>query len=742
MSEQTTRTPAGEQDFAGTPRPDAMLPVLDEAQLEALRQVGREWDQTSAEPRVWRQALPVDPALGEYPKDSEFRPARFTRLVPVAGRDGDLPPIQTTNAAETPLRPAARVTRRVTRALIGPPLDVGAIAVERMRKLVALPVLSADALSSVAYGPEAMLVFLVLAGLPGLSYSLPVGGAIMFLMLAVGISYRQTIRAYPQGGGSYIVASQNLGRMAGLMAAAGLLIDYVMTVAVSIASGVAAITSAFPSLQPATTVIGAGVIAVLLTGNLRGVRQAGIVFALPTYAFIAAIAALVAGGLVHSAARGFHPAPGGHLAAVQGLSVLLVLRAFASGCTAMTGIEAISNAVPAFKPTEWRNARITLSWMTGLLIAMFAGVLVITKLAGIVPESSQTMLSQLAHLSFGGGPAYIFIQAATAAVLLLAANTAYNDFPRVLFLMARDRQAPRSFLRIGDRLTFSTGIVLLSLTSAVVYVAFSGDTSTLLPLYAVGVFLAFALSQSGMVVHWQRHRDQPHWRKSLVFNATGAVLSGIVFVIEGITKFTSGAWVALVLIGLIILAALRIRRYYDLAGQQLALRPEETARAAPPGPPAGPRVPAGRPGSGPKTDEDPGQIANLTIVPVVGLDRAAMRALAYAAALGQPTFALHVSPTTEEAERFRGYWQAWGDHLPLEVIVSPHRALVAPLVNYVWTLHQQRPDLTLTVAVPEILARHWWHRILHDRIARRLRRTLDALPGVVVTSVPFHLAHG
>jgi amino acid transporter len=618
---------------------------------------------------------------------------------------------------------------------------------------VALPVLSADALSSVAYGPQAMLAFLFLAGLPGLSYSLPVGGAIMFLMLAVGISYRQTIRAYPQGGGSYIVASQNLGRVAGLMAAAGLLIDYVMTVAVSIASGVAAITSAFPSLQPATVGIGVGVIAVLLTGNLRGVRQAGIVFALPTYAFIAAIAALVAGALAHSAARGFHPVSAGHLAIVQSLSVLLVLRAFASGCTAMTGIEAISNAVPAFKPTEWRNARITLSWMVGLLIAMFAGVLVITKLAGIVPESSQTMLSQLAHLSFGDGPAYIFIQAATAAVLLLAANTAYNDFPRVLFLMARDRQAPRSFLRIGDRLTFSTGIVLLSLTSAVVYVAFSGNTSTLLPLYAVGVFLAFTLSQTGMVVHWHRHRDQPHWRKSLVFNATGAVLSGIVFVIEGVTKFTSGAWVAIVLIGLIILATLRIRRYYNLAGQQLALRPEEAGRAASAGAPAGPRVPAvrpasggtwsaGAPGSGPETQEDPGLIANLTIVPVAGLDQAAMRALAYAAALGQPVFALHISPTEDEAARFRGYWQAWGDHLPLEVIVSPHRALVAPLVNYIWTLHQQRPDLTLTVAVPEIMARHWWHRILHDRIARRLRRTLDALPGVVVTSVPFHLAHG
>jgi len=613
-----------------------------------LGEVGREWDRVSGDPQVWRQALPVDPALGEYPADSDFRPARFTRFVPVEGRDGQLPPIETTRASEAEPTAAARAGQAVRRLLFGPPLDVSAIAMERMRKLVALPVLSADALSSVAYGPEAMLTVLVLAGLPGLAYSLPVGAAIVVLMLAVGVSYRQTIRAYPQGGGSYIVASQNLGRVAGLTAAAGLLIDYVMTVAVSIASGVAAITSAYPSLQPATTWIGVGVIAVLLGGNLRGVRQAGALFAAPTYVFITAIAALVIAGLVHAADRGFHPAPVPHLTAVEGVSVLLVLRAFSSGATAMTGIEAISNAVPAFKPVEWRNARTTLSWMVGLLITMFAGVLVVAKLAGVAPESSQTMLSQLAHLYYGDGPVYVFIQAATALVLLLAANTSYNDFPRVMFLLARDQLAPRSFLHIGDRLTFRHGIMVLSVTSAVLYVAFSGNTGTLLPLYAVGVFLAFTLSQTGMVVHWRRHRDQPHWRRSLVFNATGAVLSGIVFVIAGITKFTAGAWVAIFLIGLIIVAALRVRRYYDLAGQQLALHPEEAGKAA----------------SDTETAEDPGQISNLMIVPVIALDRASMRALAYAAALGQPVFALHISPTADEADRFRGYWQTWGDHLP------------------------------------------------------------------------------
>ena len=461
-------------DYGGSPRPDALIPALDEAQAAALRAVGREWDKVSADPRVWREALPVDPALGGQAEEREFRPARFTRVVSVADRDGDgqLRPIETTSVSETALTRLGRADQALRRLVEGPPLDESALAAERMRKLVALPVLSADALSSVAYGPQAMLAVLVLAGLPGLSYSLPVGGAIVLLMLAVGVSYRQTIRAYPQGGGSYIVATEELGRIPGLTAAAGLLIDYIMTVAVSIASGVAAITSAFPSLQPATVWIGVAVIVVLLAGNLRGVRQAGSAFAVPTYAFIVGIGSLVIAGLVHAAARGFSPVPVRHLAIAESLSVLLVLRAFASGSTAMTGIEAISNAVPSFKPVEWHNARITLTWMVALLIGMFAGVLAISKLAGVVPVASQTMLSQLAHLSFGNGPMYIYIQAATAAVLLLAANTSYNDFPRVLFLMARDRQAPRSFLHIGDRLTFRNGIVLLSVTAAAIYIGF------------------------------------------------------------------------------------------------------------------------------------------------------------------------------------------------------------------------------------------------------------------------------
>ncbi|MEE1783409.1 APC family permease [Streptomyces sp. SP17BM10] len=622
-----------------------------------------------------------------------------------------------------------------------------------MRKLVALPVLSADALSSVAYGPEAMLGVLVLAGAAGLRYSVPIAVTIVFLMLAVGVSYRQTIRAYPHGGGSYIVATANLGRVPGLAAAAGLMTDYILTVAVSIASGMAAITSAIPSLQGDVVPIGVAVIAVLLAGNLRGVRQAGALFAAPTYAFVIAVLTLVAVGLSDAAGRGFHPAATPQLTATEGVSLLLVLRAFASGSTAMTGIEAISNAVPAFQPTEWRNARTTLTWMVGLLVALFAGTVTLVHLDGIVPNSRETVLSQLAHRTFGSGFGYVFTQASTAAILLLAANTAYNDFPRVLFLLARDSQAPRIFLRLGDRLAFSNGIILLSVAAAAIYAAFGGKSGPLIPLYAVGVFLAFTLSQAGMVVHWWRLRDR-HWRKSLAFNATGALLSAVVLITAGITKFTEGAWFAVLTVGLFVLVTTRIRHHYDTVGGATALHPhavEVPSRTVTPPSSEGRTARGTARTSGTATgatfettaeaesEETPEEIHPLSIVPIATLDQAGMRALAYAASLQQPVLALHISSSADEAQRFRAYWNLWGDHLPLKIVLSPYRAIVAPLVNYIESLHRQRPDLTLTVILPEIVVRHWRHRLLHNRLAARLRRALRPLPKVVVTTVPFHV---
>jgi len=730
----------GEQG-PGAPSPDALLATLDESQLGVLRRVGREWGRVCGPPDVWRRALPVDPSLGSFPDPTDIRPTRFGRFVRV--QSGPLPEVEATDAAEVvPSRPG-RLGHDLRRALLGPPLKSTAIARERMRKLVALPVLSADALSSVAYGPEAMLAILVLGGTAGLSYSLPIAATIAFLMLAVGVSYRQTIRAYPHGGGSYIVASDNLGRVPGLVAAAGLMTDYILTVAVSVASGLEAITSAIPSLSADTVPIGVGVIVVLLAGNLRGVRQAGLLFAAPTYVFIVAIFVLVAVGLIDSAGRGFHPTPRPPITATEAVGALLILRAFASGSTAMTGIEAISNAVPVFKPVEWRNARTTLTWMVGLLIALFAGTIAMVQLEGIVPSAHETVLSEIAHRSFGTGFMYPITQAATAAVLLLAANTAYNDFPRVLFLLARDFQAPRLFLRMGDRLAFSNGIVLLSIAAMVIFVAFGGMTGPLIPLYAVGVFLAFTLSQSGMVVHWWRLRD-PHWRRSLAFNATGALLSAIVFITAGITKFTAGAWVSLVAVGLVILLATSIRRHYESVGKAIALHPhamEVPSHAiAPSVRDAKDHDAAGEAGiAKAESEETPEEIHHLILVPVASLDLASMRALAYAASLQQPVLALHVSPTDEEAERFSNYWRTWGDHLPLEVVVSPYRAIVAPMVNYIESLHRLSEDLTLTVILPEIVVRHWWQRILHNRTASRLRRALRPLPKIVVTTVPFHL---
>ncbi|QDY81142.1 APC family permease [Streptomyces qinzhouensis] len=725
-----------------------MLPGLSDEQVRALRRVGRAWGRVSAPPEVWHRALPVEPDLGAFPARAEAGSAWFGRLVPLS-------PLRTRAAGGRrtvePAGPAAVGTsgtgasRRVRRLLLGAPLASSAFVTERMRKLVALPVLSADALSSVAYGPEAMLAVLVLAGAAGLAYSFPVAAVIVFLMLAVGVSYRQTIRAYPHGGGSYIVAGDNLGPTAGLVAAAGLMTDYVLTVAVSIASGIAAITSALPGLTPWTVPLGVLVIVALLAGNLRGIRQAGALFAAPTYAFVIAMFALIGAGLVDAAGTGFQPVAPPVLPVTEAVGLLLITRAFSSGATAMTGIEAISNAVPAFRPVEWRNARTTLSWMVGLLIAMFAGIVGLIHLTGVVPRSQETVLSQLARLSFGGGWMYVYIQAATAAVLLLAANTAYNDFPRVLSLLARDDYAPKTFLRLGDRLAYSRSIVLLSLAAALVFIAFEGRTDALIPLYAVGVFLAFTLSQSGMVVHWWRRRD-PHWRKSLVFNATGAVLSGLVLLTAGVSKFTSGAWVALIAVLLFLLVTTRIRSHYTAARAYLRLRPHAVELPARTGAgPLAPEIPAagppGRPGpaSDRETEELPEEIHHLSVVAVATLDLAAMRTLAYAASLGQPVLTVHISTTEDEQRRFRAYWSLWGDHLPLQTVLSPYRAVVAPLVQYIETLHRLNPGLTLTVILPEIVTRQRRYQPLHSRTAGRLRRALRHLPKIVITTVPFHL---
>jgi amino acid transporter len=712
---------------------DAQLPPLDDRQVNGLREVGLKWAARMPHRDGLERALPVDPHL-KYLVD---QPAARSAFVSIRSRSpADQDDIETTpraGAADSTLGRASYLGRRV---LIGPPLRSTAIAEERMSRLLALPVLSPDALSSVAYGPEAMMAVLVLAGSAELKLSLPIGAVLVVLMLAVGLGYRQVIRAYPHGGGSYIVAKDSLGAKWGLLAAAGLILDYILTVAVSVASGVAAITSAIPSVTSATVPLGLVVIAVLVFGNLRGVKSAGALFAAPTYMFIVAIALIVVVGLVDSATHGFHAvAPPPHQA-TEALGVLLILRAFSSGATAMTGIEVISNSVPVFEPPEADNARRTLTVMVALLVSMFIGVVLVAYLEGIAP-GSETVLSQIAHRTLGNGVLYAYVQIATTAILLIAANSAVNGFPRLLYFMARDRYAPTAFLRMGDRLAFTAGIVVLAVPAAIVYAAFNGQTEPLIPLFAVGVFVAFTLAQSGMVAHWWHHREHG-WQRALAINLVGAVLSGAVAIIAAVTKFVEGAWLVVVLIPLIVLACLRIHHHYQRAHGQLMPR-ADAALVTPPVRPPPPESDGDGRRPPPEEQDAPSEIEHLVVVPVAVLDLPALRALAYAASLQVPVLAVHVSPSEEEGERFHRYWNAWGAYLPLEVVVSPYRATVAPLANYIEALHRQQPDITLTVIVPEIITAHRWESILHGRIAQRLRRTLIRHEGIVVTSVPFHL---
>jgi amino acid transporter len=714
-----------------------LLPQLDQQELSALRAVGRDWPVVAVgDSATPGRPLPVDPRLS-YDGAPGAQRGRFVQIRSARlEHPEDLEATAWTGATPSG---SGRLGFAVRRLLVGPALRSSAVAEERMRKLVALPVLSSDALSSVAYGPEAMLAVLVLAGSAQLKLSLPIAAAIILLMMAVGLGYRQVIRAYPQGGGSYRVASENLGSTAGLLAGAGLILDYILTVTVSIAAGVAAVTSAVPSLASATVPIGVAVIGILVAGNLRGVRAAGSVFAGPTYLFVAAIALVVIVGLVNAAGDGFTAQPPAPSHATEGLGILLVLRAFSSGATAMTGIEAISNAVPAFQAPAAVNARRTLSVMVVLLISLFAGTVFLAHLDGVVPGGRQTVLSRLAHQSVGSGVLYVYVQAATALVLLLAANTAFNGFPRLLFFMASDSYVPRTFLRMGDRLAFSHGIIALAVVAAAVFAGFGGRTEALIPLYAVGVFLAFTLAQSGMVVHWRRHRE-PHWRKAALINAVGAVLSAVVLAITAITKFVHGAWLVVLLIPLIVWACRRIHAHYGETRQ--ALIPFPRAGTGARSHPAVEPVPAPAPAPDSQTPEhetNPRGVSNLLVVPVAAMDASSLHALAYASSLDQPVLAVHISADEDEAARFHRYWQAWGEHLPLEVIVSPYRSTVAPLANYIEALHNQRPDVTLTVIVPEIVVKHRWQRPLHRHIGPQLRHTLRPHAAIAITSIPFHL---
>src|SRR4051812_27283557 len=456
---------------------------------------------------------------------------------------------------------------RLKRVLFGRPLASDRLEHERLNKKTALAVLSSDAISSVAYATEQTLLVLVVLGTVALHYVVPISAVIVGLLVLVALSYRQTIFAYPGGGGSYTVAKDNLGTMPGLVAAAALLTDYILTVSVSISSGVAAITSAYPNLVPHTVTLCVAAVFLLMVVNLRGVRESGIAFSVPTYVFIAMMLLLIGTGLLRlfqGDVASAVVAPSAHppMGPVGFALTFLILRAFAEGCVAMTGTEAISNGVGAFKAPSSRNAAITLGWMAAILAAFFLGTSVLARHYGIMPSANETVLSQLGRRVFGSGAAYYALQYSTFAILVLAANTAFADFPRLASILARDGYMPRQFTARGDRLAFSNGIITLGFVALLLVVMFRGDTARLVPLYALGVFVCFTLSQAGMVVHWLRSHEAG-WRWRAALNGLGAAATALVAIVQVVTKFTAGGWIVVVIIPVLIYLLRRIHRHYE-----------------------------------------------------------------------------------------------------------------------------------------------------------------------------------
>ncbi len=603
----------------------------------------------------------------------------------------------------------------IKRLLVGERIPSHLAHRERFGRSTGLAILSSDALSSVAYATEEILRTLLVAGTASLWLVTPIGCVIAGLMLVIAFSYRQTILAYPSGGGAYKVAGENIGVVAGLIAAAALLLDYVLTVAVSIAAGVAAMTSAFPEWNEDKVALSLAFLAVLAIGNLRGIRESGRLFALPTYFFLAGMLALLTVGAV-KALMGSLPAaeaaavPAASEAAMP-LTVFLVLRAFANGCTALTGIEAISNGVPAFKPPEARNAVATLLIMIACAITCFMGVTLLAHAVHVLPSNDETVISQLNRAIFGGrGPFYFAIQAATTLILVLAANTAFADFPRLASIVARDRFLPRQFANQGDRLAFSNGILVLTLLAGVLLVAFHGDTHALIPLYMLGVFVSFTLSQSGMVLKAARERKRG-WRLAALVNAIGAVLTALVLVVVCVTKFTEGAWIIVALIPLLVVQFLAIHRHYEATARQLSLG-----------------------GSTPSARRH-----NVVLVPIGGVHRAVVEALEYARTLSDDVRAVYVDVDPLATAEIRELWGRWGRGIRLEILASPFRSIMEPLLEYIELTNDERPQDFVTVLLPEFVPARWWHHLLHNQRALLIKGALLFRKNVVVTSVPYHL---
>jgi len=608
---------------------------------------------------------------------------------------------------------------RAKRLLVGRPLATERLDTERLTKTTALAVLSSDAISSVAYATDEVLYVLAPLGAAALTYVFPIAAVIAGLLALVALSYRQTIFAYPGGGGSFTVAYENLGVMPGLVAAAALLTDYILTVSVSISSGIAAITSAYPGLAPRTVPLCVGAIIVLMLVNLRGVRESGAAFSVPTYAFIVAMLALIISGGVQIAFGHPHAAPVVSAMAPAAAPIsfpagfafsFLLLRAFSGGCVAMTGTEAISNGVGAFKRPSSHNAAVTLAWMATILGVFFLGSSLLAQHLHVLPIAGQTVLSQLGHSIFGSGFMYFALQYSTFAVLVLAANTSFADFPRLGSILANQRYLPRQLSARGDRLAFSNGIVALAFVAILLVWGFRGDTTALIPLYAIGVFLCFTLSQAGMVRRWVMTRAEG-WRWKASLNGVGAIATGIVTVIQVWTKFLHGAWIVVVVIPLFILLLRGIKRHYVHFASEIQL--DGTTEMVP--------------------------LRHHVIVPVSGVHKAVANALIYASAISDDVRAVYVEVEPDKTAALKREWDEWDTGIELTVLPSPYRSLIRPLVDYVTAIESAGPGDLATVVVPEIVPKHWWEHLLHNKTALYIRTAFMFRPRIVVTSVPFHL---
>jgi amino acid transporter len=607
------------------------------------------------------------------------------------------------------------------RTLVGQPLRSDRLGETLLPKRLALPVFCSDPLSSVAYATEQIVLVLGLGGLALLHLTPWLAGAVVALLVVVVASYRQTCVAYPNGGGAYTVSRDNLGEDASLVAASSLLIDYVLTVAVSVVAGVAAITSAVPALAPHAVGLSLAFVALLTVVNLRGVKESGRAFAIPTYGFVLAIYAMLAAGFAKVAFGNGIAAESAHLELHQVahtggvFTVFLVLRAFASGCTALTGVEAVSNGVPAFEEPKSRNAAKTLLIMGLLATTMFAGITALALLAHVHMaeglSTQKTALSQIALATFGQTVPFYFLQAFTAAILVLAANTAFNGFPVLTSLLGRDHHLPHQLSHRGDRLVFSNGIVLLAIVASLLVVAFDAQVTRLIQLYILGVFLSFTLSQLGMVRHWSRHPDRRLLRRKQAVNATGAAVTGVVFVIVLLTKFAQGAWIVVLAAPVLFATMKAIRRHYDHVARELAPTASGVAM--------------------------PGRIH--VVVLISNLQAPALRALAFAQATA-PASVQAVKVAADGAEdTLAQEWDRRGMPMPLVVIESPFREIVRPIRHYVRHLRREHPGDLISIVIPEYLVAHWWQNLLHNQTALRLKGRLLFEPSVTVTSVPWVL---